>query len=320
MADSVGIKTQLVFERASQTLTLEARQGRPSSNGTVSLYDTRYARSNTDKNPIVTGTATRTAISTTVTAASGPSESNPKRITCTPPAATKAGDFLLLTDIVNASEAPERIRVAGVGATYIDSAYDLGREYSTGALIESAVMTSPAVPTAWVENETNLGEDYEAAWTYTVGGVTYVETTYWDLVRYVYESSVKTLDVLDRYPDLSRFKFASSPEDGFAPVIRAAQRDVDALIYGMGLNPHRMRGNEFLKYVVLIRTAMLIADNDIKPPGRTTPPEFYQRRKEEWDETCTRILEGKVKLPYDDDNDGVIDDDDRNASSIDLIR
>lgn len=316
MADSVGIKAQLVFERASQTLTFEARQGRPSSNGTVSLYDTRYARSNTDKNPIVTGTATRTAISTTVTAASGPSESNPKRITCTPPAATKAGDFLLLTDIVNASEAPERIRVAGVGGAYIDSVYDLARDYSTGALIESALMTSPAVSTAWVSEQNNLGSDYEAEWTYTVGGVTYVETSYWDLVRYIAESSVKPLDVLDRYPGFSQFLTVIDME----AYIRAAQREVDAVLHGLGKIPHRLRGNEFIKHLVIVRTCLCIADSDVKPPGKTSLSEFYTRRLQDWDEARTQLLDGSVKIPYDADEDGVIDDNDYNTMSIELIR
>lgn len=315
--NTAGFKDQLRFEVAGQTLAFEARQGRPSANGTVTLYDSRYARTDASKNPIVTGAATRKVVDTTVTTASGASQSNPKRVFCVPPAALLLGDFVILT---NAALQSERVKVVAItsGASF-DVDHDLAFDYAIGATIQSAVMTSPAVPTPWASDVTNLGESFDAVWSYTVGGIACIETSRWDLVREVLEDGVPDSYLYDRFPDLRRFQFRDQPGT-FQPQVRAAQRDVEALLRACNLKPHRLRANEKVRHLVELRTLVIIADNAVKPPG-SEAESYFGRKNDEWERQENLALSGTLKFEYDDNEDGVLSAAERESFQVlDLIR
>jgi hypothetical protein len=313
--NAAGFKDQVRLGAAGQILTFEARQGRPTT-ASVTLYDSRYPRSDPGRNPILsTSPATLSPVDTTLTAASGASQDTPRRIFCVPPAGLVPGDYLLV-----GSASTERVRVVVIraGASF-DVDHDLAFDYAPGDPVRSAVMTSPAIPASFVNDPANLGEDYEAVWSYTVAGTTYVETTRWDLVREVLEDSVPDSNLFDRFPDLSRFQFKSQPGT-FQPQVRAAQRDVDALLRSVNLKPHRLRGNEIVKRLVELKTLVILADNAVKPPGSEAEA-YFSRRQDEWERQENLLLGGQLKIAYDDDEDGVLSPAEREGFVVlDLIR
>jgi hypothetical protein len=312
----VGFKDKVVYLKGSaQALTFECPEGRPSADGTVTIYDSRYERTDTSNNPIVTGAATRKAVETAVSSASGASQSNPKRVNCTPPAALAVGDFVLLA---NAAGQSERVEVAAIAGAYFDAAHDLAFDYTTADTIKSAVLTSPAIPTTFTDEDENLGEDYEALWVYVVVASTYARTTRWDLVREAPETSVFDSDLLERFPDLKLFAFASSPST-FAPFIRSAQRDVDAMLISLNRDPDKLRGNELVKYLVALGALYQAAMNGVHPNG-VSESDNFERRKAEWERWSNLLLGGSLKIPYDTDESGVVSDSKRRTTSIQLIR
>ena len=309
-------KDRILYSVASQTIDYEAYEGRPSADGTVTLYDVRHARSDTVYNPIVTGTATRISASTTISGSTGAAQSNPRLITVTPPAALKIGHFIRLQ---NTSLQSERAEIVAIATATITVSHDLAFDYASGDTFNSALMTSPAVPTAWASEDDNLGDDYEAVWSYTVNGVSYVKTTRWDLVREVPDTQVFDSDLLERMPALWRHKFSAPPET-FGPLIKAAQKDVDAFLVGMNINPTRVRGNELVKHLVVLRTFVLVADNGRKPAGVDSSDSFYQRKKEEWDQMTVLLTNGTLKIPYDGNHDGIITASERAMQPVRLVR
>jgi hypothetical protein len=315
--NAAGFKDQIRLGGLGQVLTFESRQGRPSA-ASVTLYDSRHPRSDPARNPILPNSpATLTAVDTTMTAPSGASQDNPRRVFCTPPMALGPGDFVLLT---NASMQTERSRIVAIapGASF-DVDHDLAFDYAAGATVRSAVMTSPAIPTSFVSDPVNLGEDYEAVWSYTVGGTAFVETTRWDLVREALEDGIPDSYLFDRFPDLSRFQFRSQP-GSFQPQVRAAQRDVDALLRACNLKPHRLRGNELVRHLVELRALVIIADNAIKPAGSEAEA-YFTRRLDEWERQENLLLGGQLKIPYDANEDGVVNDAEREGVVVlDFIR
>lgn len=310
-----GIKDKVLLGASGTTLAFEAPEGRPSADGTVTLYDTRYSRTDTAKNPIVAGTATRRAISTTTTGAAGAAQTDPKRVPMVPPAALKMGDYLR---IVNAALQTERRKVTAISAAYIEVDGNLVYDYATGATVASAEMTSPAVPDAFAADEANLVEDLEAVWVYTVDGVTYTRTTHWDLVREAASAVVPDSALFERFPDLRRFTFKSDPGT-FQFFVRAAERDVENLLALKGYDVDRLRGGERYSWLVEVRAHCLIAENAVKPNGQEAQT-YIEARKGDWDRIWVGIQGGTMKIPYDQDEDGVIQDGDRKAAVIRLTR
>lgn len=312
-----GSKAKVLYN-VGGTLAFEAPQGRPSSDGTCTLYDPRYALTDTAHNPITpTGTATRSTVTGTISNASGKSQSNPKRVTCTPPAGLSVGDFVVLT---NASGQSERVEVAAKSASYFDAAFDLALDYpgAGGDTFASAVMTGPAVPSSFYGSIVNIGEDYIAEWSYTVAGVPYVVRTRWDLVREITDSSVFDSDLFARYPELRNFTFADHPGT-FAPQMKQAQLDVEATLIAGGYSPTKIRGNELMRFLVLARTARLVALNAKKPNGMAAT-DFYQRIDEEWRRWEDRILGGTLRIPYDDNRDDVVTENEKRYSTAYFIK
>lgn len=311
----VGFKDKIRLSGGNQAITFEAPQGRPDADGTVALYDSRYPRSDATKNPIATLSATRKAIDTTVTAPSGASQSNKRRATCTPPVALVAGDFVLLQ---NTAGQRERVEVTAKAAGYFDVAYDLAFDYDNADTIKSAVMTSGTFPSAFINDEANLREDYEAVWTYAVAGVTYTETTRWDLVREVLSTSIFDSRLLEKFPDLLRYRFRAHPST-YAPLIRAAQRDVELKLRARGYAPDRFRGNELVQHAVDCRVHYLLAVNGVHPPG-VTKAEHEDFTRREWEQALTDMFGGISKVPYDVNNDGVLQTGERRVTHVKVIR
>jgi hypothetical protein len=313
---SVGLKDKILYNVTGQTLAFEPPQGRASSDGTVAIYDTRYPLDDTTKNPLVTGTATRKAVSTTLTAAAGASQANPRLVSLSPPAPLKVGDFVWIT---NASSQAERRKVVAIGTSTITLDEDLVWDYPiTTSTMASAEMTSPVIPAGFVQNKVNLGEDYMADWVFAVAGVTYHTRTRWDLVREIVDWALFDSDLLERFPDLRRFRFASSP-DSFAPITKAAQRDVDGVLRARDFDPDKLRGNETVKYLVALRALLLLAQNGVKPNG-VEARDYHDWANAEWERWSNLLLNGYLKIVYDTDEDDVIVTSERRVGTAFLKR
>lgn len=298
-------KDQVLFGAVGATLSFEAAQGRPFADGSVTLVDPREAVGSSART-VVTGTASRKAVSTTLTAAAGAAQTDPRNVPCVPPAVLSVGDYVWLTNVANQRERRRVIAKATASITVDDP---LVWDYATGATLDSAVMTSPAVPTVWAADEDNVVDDLEAVWTYTVAGVSYTVVTRWDLVREVLDLWISDADILERFPDARRFRFASSP-DSFEPQIRAGQKMVLSFLAGRELDPDRLRGSELVRYLVVLATLVVLADNAVHPNKADTQT-YYERRLAEYNGALNDITSGRLKIPYDADEDGVLDDDER---------
>jgi len=264
----------------------------------------------------VTGTATRKAVAATLTAAAGVSQSNSRNVPCTPPAALVVGDFVILT---NAESQSERSRVRAVGAAAIEVEDELQYDYANGDDLESAVMTSPAVPDAFLQDDDNLGQDYYAVWVYTVGGISYSATSRFDLVREPFASRVMDSDLLEMNPDLKRIiSFQNRPGD-LQQVIDGAKKDVEVDIISAGYEPDRVRGVELVDRLVVRRTFYNIALLG-GHPSDIDAEAYVDMARDEYNQIMNRILDGTLKIPYDKDDDDVIDESDRNVKQVRLIR
>jgi len=281
------------------------------------VYDPRYPFDDATYNPIVTGTATRKAVDTTLSAAAGVSQSNPRNVPCVPPGALALGDYVILE---NQSTQRERGRVRAIAAASIELEEDLQFDYASGDSLVSAEMTSPAIPDVFLQNEDNLGENYYARWSYTVDSVAHAATTRWDLVREPFRSGVRDSDLLKRYPDLLHVtRFQNHPAT-LAPIIEAAERDVQMILGFSGYDPDKVRPGDEVDNLVIFRTFALLGINGAHPPDRDA--ELYRDDVvKEWEYVRQQLVDGQLKIPYDiNEDDQMSDAEEAGAATYTLTR
>lgn len=291
------LRTKLIHTTTATGLTLEFEppEGRPSTDGTVTVFDPRYAFDDAVNNPIVTGTATREAVDTTLTAAAGASQANPRNLPMVAPAALAVGEFVI---VENAAKQRERVTVRKIAAAAVEIEEPLVFEYATSDTVVSAKMASPAIPDAFLQDEDNLAEHYFARWTYTVDGVTTTATTRWDLVREPFRSNVQDSHLLDRYPDLLRVTSFKNHPATLKPIIAEATRDVMLDITKAGYDPDRVRGGEIVDRLVVYKSFELVSMIGSHPPDRDVE-EYKTDMVEQYAMQRNDLINQRLKIPYD---------------------
>ena len=284
------------------------------------LYDPRHSRTDSAKNPILASATATQGPSTTLDGNAGAAQTDPRRIPLTATSDITVGSFFLITDDdLNRSERVEIVEVAA--ADYIRARYPLQFDYDNADTFASALLTSAAVPTAWASDKDNLGVDFEAVWSYTTGGIAYVTTTRWDLVREVPDFAVSDSDLLERHPDMNRWARKAYSPAGFAQIRRAAVRDVETLMRMLGFrDPALLRGNEIVRALTERQCILLIAEDGGHPPGYETQREFREHAQAKVDEIRAGLLEGTLRIPVDKDNDQIVEPDEYDDQLIDLVR
>jgi hypothetical protein len=175
----------ILFDVTGQTLTFDAPEGRPSSVASVSIFPWD-ATDDVTSEWSATGTV-ETGPSTTIDAASGWGQSDPRILNVAATTSAAIGRTYLVTAVDGSKEWFTVAEIdSGVSLT---AQHPLHNTYASGDAVESTRITA-TVDSTWVADSANLRDDagpnphYRVRWVYVVGGVTYVADTYFNLVRY----------------------------------------------------------------------------------------------------------------------------------------
>ena len=178
----------LLFSTASQTIHLDVLEGRPTWVSTTVYEDSIGDTGSTES--AITGTpAAETNPNTTVDVACGPgsAQTNMRKVPVAATTGFTVGRQYLIADATFGHS--EWFECAGiVSADYVLARSPLVSLYATSSTVQSCRMTA-TVDTTWISDSANLTDPlapnprYRVAWVYTVGGVTYRQTTYFDVVR-----------------------------------------------------------------------------------------------------------------------------------------
>lgn len=200
----------ILFDVTGQFLIWDCQEGRPSSVTSVEVFRVEVG----DAGPAELATsgvaAVETNPSTTVDAASGVGQADPRIVNIAATTGAAVGRRFLLTAADAYREWVEVVEVdAGVSVT---ARHPLHRAYAAADTFQSTRI-SIAVDATWVADEANLsgpsvdslnmgrsrGDSpnpcYRVRWVYVVAGVTYVQDGYFDVVRYRGEHGVQPQDI-----------------------------------------------------------------------------------------------------------------------------
>jgi hypothetical protein len=204
----VKAEQDILFGVASQTLWLDAPEGRPSSVTSASVFEATDGDASTAESATTGVASVETNPNTTLDATSGAGQTDPKVVNLTATTGCSVGRRYLIT---GASGSKEWVEVASISSgASITARHPLLGAFASADTFQSTRM-SITVDTTWCSDSANLSTGtaprYRVRWVYVVSSVTYVRDTYFDLVRYAGDHNVDPIDIdrlspgwMDRLP------------------------------------------------------------------------------------------------------------------------
>lgn len=246
-----------------QTLTLRFPQGRPTS----ATFAVIRAYAFDDAVPEFSGSATLDPVSTTTTAAAGPSQPDPQLLLLTSFASVQTQRKYLLS--LNAVQ--EWVDLVEIAPAYVRVRNPLQYDYASGASFASATLTL-AIDDAWVAQTSKLSDlsdtfpDYRVKWTIVFNGQTVVIYSFFDVVRAQVRNHVEIDDINTRAPGLAdSLPVEYRAEDG-RPLIDAAWASVRAHLQAGNIAVDAIREDEVLDEMTVLRALRLLAEGGWHPP------------------------------------------------------
>jgi hypothetical protein len=193
----------IYFDVTSQLVYLDATEGRPTSVTSVDVYPWDASDEQTPEDAVGSGSV-ETSPSTTIDAASGYGQTDPRKLNVTATTGFVVGRSYLVT---SADGLYEWFTCSEIDpGNYVIAAHPLHNAYASADTVQSTRIQA-TIDSTWVADSSNLTADevgpnpmYRVRWVYVVGGVTHVADSYFNLVRYAGRHGVLPQDIEDMYP------------------------------------------------------------------------------------------------------------------------
>jgi hypothetical protein len=198
----------IAFDVASQTVTFDCPEGRPSSVTSATVYRWDSSDDNAESG-VIGSPSVETNPNTTIDAASGYGQTDPRKLNVTATTGMEVGRTYLATTADGARDWFEAMEIDS--GNYVIARHPLHNAYASADTVQSTRITATVDPT-WVADDSNIidagpNPAYRIRWVYVVSSKTYVADTYFSLVRYPGAHGVRPQDVelthpgwLDRLP------------------------------------------------------------------------------------------------------------------------
>jgi hypothetical protein len=207
---------------------------------TYVVVDLREAEGTSRRSVVASTAATLPTVTTTITAAAGPSQANPRAVAITSATGVRVGGVYLLRDTTGAVE--EAVTVARLVGTNIELTRGLTRAFANGSAF-LGLEISGSFPSDVAADETRLdggGGPLQVVWSYTIGSTLYVQPSDLWITRYGVAPWVRVDEVYKFFPG-----FAGYTGQQIDPhsAIAAATEEFAELLASSGRDPAYMRGN-----------------------------------------------------------------------------
>lgn len=175
------------------------------TSATYRIDDMREAEGVTRRAVVASTAATAPSVSTTITAAAGPSTASPRRVTVASLTGIRVGGVYLLS---NAGASDEAVTVARIYTTGLELEFtrSLSRPFVTGSTFQGLELegTFPGDVAGDSLRLDNGGGPFQVTWSYTIGGQIYVSPRELWLTRYGMAPWVRFDDCEPHLPGLAQ--------------------------------------------------------------------------------------------------------------------
>lgn len=218
------------------------------SSATFEIVDLRFSEDAPER-AIASGSATLGAVSTTLTAAAGPGETDTDVLPLTSVSGVSTGRPFVVTGPDGTDEV---VSVRAISSLNVFAHHELRHDYPLGSTFRSLEITAtfPLEEADDVSEIQAAPHPYQATWTYTIDDdLLVVPVVYW-LARTTEAPIVSELDVLRAFPTIgARLRNRASIADAIA----VATDDYSAEVRASGRNPLEFRGNQTSQVAVRAR-------------------------------------------------------------------
>ena len=249
------------FDVANQRLVFDAPEGRPTSVHPVSVFSVGAGDEGTAQSA-TSGSPSIDLVSTTVDAASGNGEVNPRILYVAATTNMAVGRSYLVT---SADGAKEWIEVVEIDAgNYVKTRYPMANTYASADTVVSTRITIP-LSTTWVEDQNKLtggrdpGNGYRVRWVYDVAGTQYVHDSYFDLVRYAGGHTLIASDIESMYPGFKGMLASYHKQDDGKRLVDEAYEQVKWDLHDVDLDDSAVMDQDALNRATLLRLGVLLA-------------------------------------------------------------
>ena len=273
--------TDIVYNVTGQTVAHRFMKGRPTS-ATFSVFSDFAGDDDTAE---FTGTATVDSVSTTVDVACGASSADPQQVKLTATTNIELGRKYLLSED-SLTEWVEPIEV--VSADSIRVRYPLRNDYTTAATFVGTTLTA-AIDSTWVADDANLSDQmdanpsYRVKWSIVYSSATYVEYSFFDLVRATVTYQVDLNDLNDRAPGLVDSCPTEYRIEQGRPLLDAAWKSAKARLSAMKIDTDALRDDEITDELVILRALSILAEGGWRPLGWDSLSEYVALTRSNYD-------------------------------------
>jgi hypothetical protein len=231
------IDPPILYGQGAQTIRWvpvdELGHPRALSSATYAIVDLREGESTSSRSVVASTAATAPTVSTTTTAAAGPSTANPRAVALTSATGVRVGGVYLLRDTTGAVE--ESCTVLRLVSAAVELTRPLTRAFATGAAFVGLEL-SGTFPADVANDEARLdggGGPFQVTWSYTIGSVLYVAPRELWITRYGVAPWVRPDQVFRFFPGLAGYvgqqidphEAIAAATDEYAELLQASGRD-----------------------------------------------------------------------------------------------
>lgn len=283
---------RLIWNVTGQTHQLRVFRGRPTGTPT---YQVVREYMTDDSTPEFSGNATIDSYTQSLTAAAGPNQADPNKITPASTAGLIAGQRYLLHEASTGMQ--EWVTPTEIESSYLRVRNGLRNNYTTAATLDSTYL-SFTVDSTFITSKVkvNVQPDpnpgYRVRWSYTVGSTTEYAYTFFTVVRAKMPHNVDVGDVTPRAHGLVEAMPAEFIGEQLRPVIDSAYQVVQADLAACDVNPDAFRDTQVIDELTIRATLMLLAQGGWKPLGYQTIAEYYKVVSDDYH----RFLEKRIQV------------------------
>jgi hypothetical protein len=252
------------------------------------------------------GSVTVDTVSTTVDATSGQGQADPQKLNLTATTGIVTRRKYLLSE-GSKQEWVEPIEI--VSADYIRARHPLRNTYTTAATLVGTSMTA-TVDSTWVAAEENLSDisdpnpDYRVLWSFVVGGVTYRQYSFFDLVRSAVGHQVDISDLNAYAPGLADSLPTEYKVEQGRPLLDAAWRSAKAKLRNPSINTDALRDSELVDELVIYSALVVLAVGGWRPAAYDSAADYLAVVQPQYDRFFEQNFVVTLKTPLDTGNTG----------------
>lgn len=260
--------TDIIFGVTGQSLLHRVVHGRPTS-ATYAVFHEDATDEGTSE---WTGTATVESVDTTLDAAAGVGQEDRTLISLT----AGGGDNVTVGRRYRLSQngVEEWVLIVSKDDDDLVASAPLQNAYTSGATFEGTHITA-AVDATWVADDANLSDvdsnpDYRVRWAVVVDGVTYIDHTFFDLVRGSLDHGVTLHDLEDRLFNILDSIPINHRDNQGKRILDAAWVDVRGDLANGQVKASSLRNAELVDQLLIHRVRLTFAENGKHPPDMTS--------------------------------------------------